>query len=182
MEEIIPRLFEGNDEAYEKTKGRAGWSYLRAAKYGPGGHKEILGYSTPGAPPGKNYLWVRKGNLLALNILDLDDPEMIPEELIFKGLDFIHERLAAGDKVLVACNFGHSRSASLVLMYLRAIGEMPHAVGTSMKLFKKFYPTYSPNHGMEFWTRKLWNELKDKYLIGPANQLENIYARPARSK
>jgi hypothetical protein len=170
MEEIIPRLFEGNDEAYEKTKGRAGWSYLRAAKYGPGGHKEILGYSTPGAPPGKNYLWVRRGNLLALNILDLDDPEMIPEELIFKGLEFIDERMQAGDKVLVACNSGHSRSASLVLIYLRTIGEMPYPVGKAMKLFKKFYPPYSPSHGMEFHTRHLWNTL------------ENIYARPARSK
>jgi hypothetical protein len=163
LDEIIPRLWEGNDDAYEKTKNRTGWSWLRAAKYGPGGHKEILGYTTPGAPPGPNYLWIRKGNLLALNILDLDDPEMIPEELIWKGLDFIHERLEAGDKVLVACNSGHSRSASLILMYLRAIGEMPYPVHKAMNLFRKFYPPYSPASGMKFWTMKLWNQLENKY-------------------
>jgi len=163
LDEIIPRLFEGNDEAYERVKGRSGWSWLRAAKYGPGGHAQTLGYHTLSAPSGPNYLWVRKGNLLALNILDLDDPEMIPEELIFKGLDFIHERMDAGDKVLVACNSGHSRSASLVLMYLRTIGEMPYPVHKAMNLFKKFYPPYNPAAGMKYHTFHLWNQLENKY-------------------
>ena len=178
LDEIIPRLFEGNDEAYEKVKGRSGWSWLRAAKYGPGGHAQTLGYHTLSAPSGPNYLWVRKGNLLALNILDLDDPEMIPEELIFKGLDFIHERMDAGDKVLVACNSGHSRSASLVLMYLRTIGEMPYPVHKAMNLFKKFYPPYSPAAGMKYHTLHLWNQLENKYADHSGTVVENGQGKP----
>lgn len=104
MEEVINRLYVGGDKDYERLQSRPGWSFLRCCKEGPGGHRALLGYHTLAAPKGANYLWVRRGNVMALNLLDLDDPAYISEEMIKKGLDFIEERLNAGDKVLVACN------------------------------------------------------------------------------
>src|ERR1039458_10384189 len=87
MEEIYKKLvYVGDDLDYEKIAHREGWSALRCAKYGPGGHKEILGYTSPGAPKGPNYLWATKGkNLMALNLLDLTDPAMVPFSAIKHG-------------------------------------------------------------------------------------------------
>lgn len=162
MEEIIPRLFVGSDKDYEKLQDRDGWSWVRCCKEGIGGHRQTLGYSTQGAPQGKNYLSVRKGHLLALNFIDPHDPAYISTELIQKGLDFISERIAAGDKVLVACNQGHSRGPTMALLYLRSIGEMPHSFGVSERIFSTLCPQYSPNQGMRTKARQLWAQLVSK--------------------
>lgn len=169
MEEIIKRLYVGNDSDYERLKDHDDWSFLRVCKEGPGGHRQTLGYHTLGAPKDSpNYLWIRKGNLMSLNILDLDDPEMIPELPIRKGLEFIKERLDAGDKVLSACNQGHSRGPTTAMMFLRTIGELPYGFTTSEKIFRALYPKYSPAHGMRAFAREHWRMLKDNF-YGNAN-------------
>jgi len=161
MEAIYKKsVYVGDDLDYEKISHREGWSALRCCKYGPGGHKEILGYTTPGAPKGPNYLWATKGkNLMALNILDLSDPNMIPFEAIKHGLDFVKERLDAGDKVLIACNSGHSRGPSTGLAFLRAINDMPHSFGLSERIYSTLYPKYDPGIGMRQVIREHWSEL-----------------------
>jgi hypothetical protein len=162
VEEIITRLYVGGDKDYERVKDNAGWSFLRAAKYGPGGHQQTLGYHTPGAPPGKNYLWVRKGNLLALNLIDIDDPQFIPDELLRKGIEFLQERMAAGDKVLSACNAGHNRGPTMAMLYMRSVGELPQPYNRAKKIFHTIYPPLSQDHGMEFHARRLWDEIAPK--------------------
>lgn len=160
MEEVLDHLWVGGDRDYEKLKDREGWSFLRTCKEGPGGHRFILGYNTLGAPKDKNYLSVRKGNTLALNLLDLDDPNFISTEMINKGLDFIGERLKAGDKVLVACNQGHSRGPSLAFMYLRRIGDLPDVFRQGFKNFKMLYPKYEPGQAILQYIRSHYSELK----------------------
>jgi hypothetical protein len=160
MEETINRLYVGGDRDYEKLQGRAGWSFLRTCKEGPGGHRSLLGYTTLGAPKGANYLWIRRGNVMALNLLDLDDPAYISEEMVKKGLEFIDERLNAGDKVLVACNAGHSRGPSMALMYMRRIGELPDGFRNGYRIFKTLYPKYDPGQGMLHFVKSHYNALK----------------------
>jgi hypothetical protein len=160
MEEIYTRLYVGGDADYERVKGKEGWSWLRCAKYGPDGHKELLGYTTMGAPPGPNYLFFRKNkHLMALNILDIDDPNMVPFECIVKGLDFVKERLDSGDKVLVCCNSGHSRGPSTGLAFLRSIGEMPHNFHMSERVYHTIYRNYDPGLGIRQVLRSHWAEL-----------------------
>jgi hypothetical protein len=161
--EIIKNLYVGDDDTYERVKNNLGWSFLRATKEGPGGHRQTLGYSTLAAPAGPNYLWIRRGKLLALNLIDVDDPEMIPDEVIDKGLKFIDERMRSGDKVLVACEAGHNRSATLALMYLRTIGELPQGFDRAQHIFKTIYSKYEPRVSMRTHARTRWDELKDKY-------------------
>jgi hypothetical protein len=156
MEEIIPRLYVGNDQDYENNKDREGFCFVRCCKYGPGGHQQTLGYHTLAAPEGKNKYTVRRGNLLALNILDLDDPNFIPKDMIDSALSFIGEKLGEGKKVLVACNHGHSRGPSIALMYLRSIGEMPHSFVWAEKIYRVLYPEYNPNQGIRQWLRMNW--------------------------
>ena len=154
--EIIKNLFIGDDASYERLKNNKGWSFLRCCKEGAGGHRQTLNYHTPGAPVGPNYLWVKRGNLLALNILDLEDPKMIPDELFDKGLKFIDDRMKAGDKVLVACNQGHSRSVGMVMLYLRSIGELPQSFARAKHIFKTIYSKEDIGKGIETHVRQRW--------------------------
>lgn len=165
--EIIDNVYCGGDKEFERVRTQPGWSFLRTAKEGPGGHRQTLGYHTLGAPKGPNYLWVRRRNLMALNILDIDDTDSdikVPDEAIDKGLAFADERYRAGDKILIACNQGHSRGPSMCMMFLRTIGELPQSFHQAEKIFKTLYPKYDPGRGMRSALRRRWDDLKDKYV------------------
>lgn len=159
--EIIKRLYIGDDAAYERLKDKPGWSFCRCCKDGPGGHRQTLGYTTPGAPKNSpDYLFVRKSNLMALNLIDVDDASLMPEEVILAGIEFINERMNAGDKVLVACNAGISRSPTIVMLFLRTIGELDQPFNRAQKIFDTLYPKHDPGAAIEFHARHLWDELK----------------------
>jgi hypothetical protein len=166
MESIIHNLYVGGDSDYEKLNGKGGWSILRTCKEGPGGHRETLGYKTQGAPKGQHYLSVDGRSRRALNFIDPQDPHFIPKEMVERGLEFIHKRLAAGDKVLVACNAGHSRGPTTAMLYLRAIGELAGNFHHSENVMRTLYPGYSPGIGMRTFARQNWDGLKDALLKG----------------
>jgi hypothetical protein len=156
VEEVLPRLWVGGDADYDKVKDRENWAFVRCCKYGSGGHQQTLGYHTPAAPKGPNYLWVNKGQRLALNMIDLDDPNFHDPEMIDKALEFIKSKLADGKIVLVSCNKGHSRAPTIALMYMRAIGEMPYNFVQSERFFRVLYPDYEPAQGVRQFARSHW--------------------------
>ena len=160
MQEVYTNLYIGNDEDYEKLADKDGWSFLRPIKYGPGGHHDILKYHTLAAPEGPNKYIAKRKNTVALNVLDLADPFFMPWDAIVSGLKFVHKRLAAGDKVLIACNAGHSRGPTLGLLYLRAIGDMPYHFVKSEYIYKTLYPMYDPGQGMRQFARTHWSDLE----------------------
>jgi hypothetical protein len=51
--------------------------------------------------------------------LPVSDGEAVPADIIAKGLSAIERTLSHGRRVLVACRAGQSRSASMVIGYLR---------------------------------------------------------------
>ena len=162
MDNVYTRLWVGDDADYLRIAHKEDWSVLRCCKYGPGGHQQILGYHTPAAPKGPNYLIARpRGNTrhLALNMLDLDDPHFFDPKMIKTGLDFIQEQLDKGQKVLVACNKGHSRGPTMAFMFLRMIGDLWAGFIQSENVFKTLYPAYSPGIGMRQFARSHWNTL-----------------------
>jgi len=159
MKEVYKGLYIGDDESAERVKDRSGFSILRCCKFGPDGHKDLLGYDTQSAPEGKNKYWVRRGNILALNMLDLHDPNFVPDEMVQQGLDFIKDRLEAGDKVLVACNHGASRGPTMALMYLRTVGDFPYGFLQSERIFRGIYPKYDPGIGINQFARMHWANL-----------------------
>jgi hypothetical protein len=130
-------------------------------KFGPGGHKESLGYTTMAAPKGKNYLSVTKDNRLAVNIIDMEDPNMIPFDCVKIALDYIKAQLENGKKVLVACNSGHSRGPSTGLAFLRSIGDMPYHFIKAENIYKVLYPKYDPGMGMRQLLRDYWGDLEN---------------------
>ena len=164
MEQIYDNVWVGDDTDYEKIESNKDWRSVRMCKYGPGGHQQTLGYTTPGAPKGKNYLSVEAGNRIAINIIDMQDPNMIPFECIKLGLDYAKKQLEDGKKVLFACNSGHSRGPSTGLAFLRSIGDMPHNFHKSETIYHTLYRKYEPGMGMRQQLRSHWSELQDMEL------------------
>ncbi len=152
MDKIIDRLYVG-DKDDVTTAEKRGYSILAACKDGSDDcHR--------GAPKDKDYHFYRTDKKhLALNLIDVPDPDMIPKEVIDEGLTFMKERYDAGDTVLSHCVVGHSRGPTMMLMFLRAIGEMPSGFRTSELKFRTLYPNYDPAMGMRQTARNRWDEL-----------------------
>jgi hypothetical protein len=165
MEDILRGLYLGSDEDVPKAKEK-GWARLCACKDGIDSHRSMLGYESLAAPKGEDYYFARKGDVLALNLIDSPDPEMIPDKVIDAGLNFIREMQDKHRILFVHCNAGHSRSASIVLAYLHAIGEMPHGFVGSERMFRTIYPKYSPGTGMRSHIRTRWRELPQFFTKG----------------
>ena len=161
MEQVIPHLYVGGDKDVPEAKKR-GYARLTAAKDGIDGHREILGYTTRGAPKGPNYLFARKGDHAAMNLIDTDDPEFISEKMLLEGIAFAQEMFSKGKTILIHCNAGHSRGPTTAMMFMRSIGELPQPFNRAKKIFKTLYPPYDPGHGMEYMARKMWNEIAPK--------------------
>ena len=165
MEEIIRGLYLGSDDDVAKAKER-GYARLCCCKDGIDSHRSMLGYTELGAPKGKDYLFARKGDVLALNLIDSPDPEFIPDAVIDEGLRFIKEMQDEHRILLVHCNAGHSRSASIVLAYLHAVGEMPQGFIGAERMFRTIYSKYSPGTGMRSHIRTRWRELPQFFTKG----------------
>jgi hypothetical protein len=164
VKEIIKRLYLGSEDDVPKAQAR-GMSRLACCKDGIDSHRSLIGYTTMGAPKDQFYYAVKKGNVVGLNLIDSDNPEFIPKQVIDIALKFIKHEQDAGRTIFVHCNAGMSRSPSIVLMYLRAIGEMPWSYLRSQHVFKTIYPKYSPGTGMRTYSRTHWDEL-EKFFQG----------------
>jgi len=159
MKEIHPNLFIGDQQDYErKVQGREAWKVVQACKEPY--HRNALGYSTHGAPKNDpEYLIARRGNRLILNLVDADNPNYIPKEIIDAALKFIDKNLKNGEKVLVHCNKGRSRSPSIGLLYLAINDQIANSSFKAAKEdFISIYPNYNSNLGIEKFLVRNWNE------------------------
>ena len=160
MEEIIKGLWLGSDDDVAKAKEK-GWARLCACKDGIDSHRSMLEYEGRSAPDGKDYYFARRGDVMALNLIDVDDPDMIPDKVIDAGLRFIKEMQDKGRILLVHCNAGMSRSPIITLMYLHAVGEMPQGFIGAERQFRHMYHKYDPGVGMRSHARERWKSLPD---------------------
>jgi len=160
LTEIIKNLYVGDKEAYPEAE-RRGFSILAACKDGSEDcHRAVLGYTSLAAPKDANYYFYRSDKKhMALNLIDVDDPEMIPDEVVDAGLKFIKERYDVGDRVLSHCVAGHTRGPSLMLAFLRTIGEMPDSFIAAERKFRTLYPRYDPGVGVRSHIRARWKSL-----------------------
>ena len=71
----------------------------------------------------------------------LEDGEPIPSYILTAGVAFIHQSMAAGEKVLVVCGAGISRSSTFVLAYLVESG---YDLREAWRLLRQQHPIASP--------------------------------------
>ncbi len=158
MIEVYHDLFVGNQDDYDYNISRQnGWAVVHACKEPY--HRQALGYKSRGAPRGHpEYLVARRGNRLILNIVDVDNPSFFAKEMIDQALDFIDEALSNGQKVLIHCNQGESRSPSIALIYLasRAGVLSKDSLEDAEEKFKLLYPLYNPKLGLREHINQNW--------------------------
>jgi hypothetical protein len=160
MKQIINRLYVGDEEDAPKALEQ-GFAVASMCKECPVGHRAMVGYTTLGAPSGEGYYHAQKGKHFTANLIDVENPDFIPEDVINPALDFIKKYYDKGDKVLIHCEQGRSRGPTTCMMFLRSIGEFPYSFKVSYKIFKTLYPKLDPGKGIEIYARRHWNELEN---------------------
>lgn len=157
MIEVMPNLYVGNQADYESiVRGKDGWAVIHACKEPY--HRTAVGYTGRAAPKTHpEYLIARRGDRLALNLVDVDDPSFIATDIIDVSLSFIHEQLNAGKKVLVHCNQGASRSAGIALLYMALSNRLSQeSFEKAEQSFKNIYPACAMAGGIRDFLRKNW--------------------------
>lgn len=161
MKEVSENIYVGNQADYEDgTFIPSEWSFLLAAK--EPWHRSALGYTgRAAAKDDPEYLIARRDNKLILNLVDAPKSIFFDKKVIDAGLDFIEEQLNEGKNVLICCNKGESRSASIALLYL-----IKHDLIEGDTLedceaeFLKLYPDYNPGEGMRGFVKENFEEYK----------------------
>ena len=153
--EVHPGLWVGGDGDFVTLpREEDRWSVLSAAK--DPWHRQMVGYVTKSAPEGPERLVARRGNHMALNLIDVRElgpggHHYIPDEVIEAAMGFISERLKAGDRVLVHCNRGQSRAPSLALLWMWREGFLSRECPVPM--FAQIYEKFLPSAGLKEYLR-----------------------------
>ncbi len=160
MKNILDNLYVGNQQDYESTFFDDGFSFLLAAK--EPWHRETLNYTSRSAPKEHpEYLWAYRdrGTKLILNMVDAPSSLFFSKEMIDESLLFIEEELFKGRNVLICCNKGESRSASIGLLYLIKNGIIKgEALEDCEAEFLKLYPDYNPGKGIREFVKMNFKE------------------------
>ena len=97
-------------------------------------------------------------NRLICNLVDEDDVSYIPEEIIEECVSYIEKTLKSGKKVLINCNEGRSRSATIGLIYLMKHnlikGDNFHEI---LDNYREILPQFNPNLGMLSYARQYYD-------------------------
>ncbi len=128
-------------------------------------HKLVVGYTTKSLEKTHpKYLFAYKGdNILALNMVDAPQKVYFNDKMVDEGLNFIERQLDNDKNVMVVCNRGESRSATMVLMYLMKKGKYDFKLSAE-EVFDRFlfeYPYWKPNRGILEYCIDFWNDLKE---------------------
>ncbi|SFN99512.1 dual specificity protein phosphatase family protein [Salegentibacter flavus] len=155
MIEINKNVFVGNSNDYEWNKFESDFYFLQACKEPY--HRQALGYkgrSISDTHP--EYLFAYRGNRLILNIVDTDSDKYFSNILFEKSLDFIEYSQKKGNKILIHCNQGLSRSPSIGLLYLAVNNKISnHSFLDAEKDFVELYPDYAPK-GIKSFLANNW--------------------------
>lgn len=158
MVKIADNLYISSQDDYELiVKFQPNWFVIHACKEPY--HRQALGYTGRAvANTHPEYLIAERGNELILNLVDVEDPKYIAKEIIDKAISAIDENLKT-KKVLVHCNQGMSRSATIGLLYLHHIGIFKSYIfEDAEKEFLKLYPFYNPGNGMRIFAKQNWDK------------------------
>jgi hypothetical protein len=162
MEKILDNLFIGNQQDYENKFFDDTFSFCLAAK-NPW-HKEALGYTGKSASKEHpEYLWAYRdrGSKLILNMVDANSSLFFDKNMINEALNFIEEELFKGKNVLICCNAGQSRSASLGLLFLIKQGHIKGETLTDCEAeYLAIYPQYNPGNGIREFVKMNFSEYR----------------------
>jgi len=154
---IVSGLYCGDAEYWEAHKDE--FDYVIHACKEPY-HRMALGYKGRGAPKdNEEYLIAERGNELCLNLIDADNPNYIPAEIILTAIQEIQYQLGEKRTVFVHCNEGKSRAPGIVFMYLTLEGIIAEPTyEEAVKMFRDVYPLFEPANGINEFARSVYTE------------------------
>lgn len=162
MREIHHNLFVGPQLDYEEDIAHQdGWWVVHAAKEPY--HRRAVGYE--GADPPRQhpeYFAAKRDHRLMLNLIDAPVEVDIPKAIFDTALLFIDDGLRSDAKVLVHCNQGVSRSASIGLLYLRQhTNRVPFDdYLKAEEAYNRIYPPFSPGRAIRHFLVTHWQEYR----------------------
>ncbi len=162
MKEIVKNLFIGSQDDYElQVKSQNNWFVIHACKEPY--HRQALGYTGRAASKDHpEYLIAKRKNRLILNLVDVDNPAYISELIIDEAIKNIVENVGKRN-VLLHCNQGCSRSATIGLLYLHYVGVIiTDDYEEAEQEYLQIYPFYNPANGMRMYAKNNWNKYKSK--------------------
>lgn len=131
MKQITDKIYVGTVQDYREAD--TSFAFLSCAK-----HPVFVELGGSG-------LYKRRGNTLALNMIDVADPKYFNVEQFTEAMRFIDEH----DKVLIFCNQGKSRSPVIAMLYLIKSGVFKvNNLGAAYREMKKLYPRMQPTMGI----------------------------------
>lgn len=158
MIEITKNLYIGSQENYEREVKHSSedWYVIHACKEPY--HRLALGYTGRAASKDHpEYLIARREGRLILNLVDVDNPNYISKEIIDTAIEAIDLHIG-NKKVLVHCNQGCSRSATIGMLYLHSIGVIStNNFEDAEQQYIQLYPNYNPANGMRVYARDNWD-------------------------
>lgn len=158
MIEVYDNIFIGSERDCFHDK-KEDWRVIHACKNPC--HCHAVGYRGNLSSLHPKYLISEKENHLYLNMVDMKKPfsPIYTHPIIKKALNFIYISIN-NKKILVHCNMGQSRSASIVLIYLaREKIISKNSFKEASIDFIKLYPNYNPGQGIYAYLNFYWNEL-----------------------
>ena len=151
MIRIAQRLWLGGQSDWERTVrlAREPWHVIHACKEPY--HRLFVGYSGRG-------WWAVRGRRIALNLVDGQEPEWVPEAAVDFAIDTIN-KWTEEFPVLLHCNRGESRSAVIGMLYLTSQGRFPGMDFEAAEAeFTRIYPPYNPARGMRLFAMQKWEK------------------------
>lgn len=160
MKEIDKNLFVGNLNDYENNQFDNDYYFVQACKEPC--HRKALGYTGRSANENHpEYLIAYRERKIILNMIDPPTGKYFENIMFESSLAFINENLEKGNKVLIHCNQGISRSPSIGLLYLATKGKIRNEnFIVAEQDFKKLYPDYAPSGIKEFLSLNWQNYFK----------------------
>jgi hypothetical protein len=124
-------------------------------------HRKRLGYTGRSAPKGHPHEHlVREGRHLVLNMIDPPDPELFGTWMFHEARAFAAEQRASGRALVIHCNQGLSRSASLALVILATSGSLPcGSYAEARAAYEALDPLYNPGVGVRLFLERRWAEV-----------------------
>ena len=157
MISVWGNLFIGNENDCFHDD-RPGWAVIHACKNPC--HGGAVGYTGSLPPSHPNYLQIRRGSHLYLNLIDPPKPLFKPESF-YSALNFTDEYIGSRN-VLIHCNQAFSRAPSIALLYLakrvQVIRDSSYAA--AFEDFLKLCPGYMPGAGIQTFLIANWDSLR----------------------
>ena len=147
MIEVFDNIFVGSDDDYEAKARDYNFSYLHCAKYPY--HKKIVGYTESISPTHPEYFFAHRNGIVSLNMVDSQEAKHFNVIQFQYAILFIQSEIKKGQKVLINCNKGQSRSPSIAMVYLARLGVVSdESFAQAKEDFIKIYPDYKPAFGI----------------------------------